>query len=566
MENMKKKKRKVKRKIFYFFFFFLLVVAFSVGVLYFLKESETKEEVYLASASSKVTLLDENQKEIELPRGTKVWKSSKKETIEEKEYIKLEYQKKTYYTLTDVTVKDLKEAVQEKEKFVRTSLVLYEKPEDISIVKSVKKGEALEITGFDQLNEDGTVTMYQVKHGEDTGYVYAKYLVDSKEEALKNYDEENTYQIHKARGDRYNGGDAGALDYYPEEKIKIEGNEMPKEVRSLYINAAAIKDVDQYIAVAKDANINAFVVDIKDNTTPAYDSDVYKELSPTNYKKALNKKEDYKNYIQKLKDNGFYVIGRITAFKDDYYAQDHKESAILDTRTGSQFVHNHSYWPSAFSRDVWEFNVRLAIEAVKEMGFHEIQFDYVRFPDGTTKLEKSGVMDLRNTYEEDKAQAIQQFLMYARDEIHKAGAYISADVFGESANQYVTAYGQYWPAISNVVDVISAMPYPDHFNTYEYGFKVPVWTIPYELLKTWSGEYAAQRQKEIPTPAIGRTWIQAYNSIKSPYVTYDASKMEEQIKGLYEGGLTGGYITWSANSSLEKYKQIAPAFRKDYLS
>lgn len=97
------------------------------------------------------------------------------------------------------------------------------------------------------------------------------------------------------------------------------------------------------------------------------------------------------------------------------------------------------------------------------MGFNEIQFDYVRFPDRTYSYEKSGEISMQNTYGEEKAQAIQKFLMYASDEIHSVGAYISADVFGESAHNYVTGYGQYWPAISNVVDVISAMPYPDHF-------------------------------------------------------------------------------------------------------
>ena len=114
--------------------------------------------------------------------------------------------------------------------------------------------------------------------------------------------------------------------------------------------------------------------------------------------------------------------------------------------------------------------------------------------------------------------------MYATDEIHKYNAYVSVDVFGESANSYVTAYGQYWPAISNIVDVISAMPYPDHFDTYAYGSKVPVWTEPYELLKAW-GKTVVTRQSEIPTPAVVRTWIQAYNAIKSPYIVYDANKV-----------------------------------------
>ena len=128
--------------------------------------------------------------------------------------------------------------------------------------------------------------------------------------------------------------------------------------------------------------------------------------------------------------------------------------------------------------------------------------------------------------------------MYAADILHEHGAYVSADVYGESAFAYVTAYGQYWPAISNVVDVISGMPYPDHFGP--EGEWRP-WEHPYEMLLSW-GRSAMNRQGETPTPAAVRTWIQAYNAIREPY------------------NCTGGYMTWNARSSLDKYTRLTPAF------
>lgn len=66
--------------------------------------------------------------------------------------------------------------------------------------------------------------------------------------------------------------------------------------------------------------------------------------------------------------------------------------------------------------------------------------------------------------------------------LHEAGVYVSADVFGECAEKYVTAYGQYWAAISGVVDAISAMPYPDHYAA--SGSWLP-WEHPYETMKTF---------------------------------------------------------------------------------
>ena len=363
-------------------------------------------------------------------------------------------------------------------------------------------------------------------------------------------------------GSSLGGGAAVNLDFYPYDKPKFEDNVMPDEARTLYINSAAIRDIKTYVDFAVNNNINALVIDIKDNTSPAYNSPIMKKYSPTNYERALNNYEDYKNYVKIAKEAGLYLIGRITTFKDSYFINDHKEIAISNSN-GDPFSHNGSYWPSAFNRYVWEFNVELAREAVREIGFNEIQFDYVRFPDRTGNLEKNGTINLKNIYEEEKAQAIQAFVMYACDSIHELGAYVSIDVFGESANNYVTAYGQFWPAISNVADVISGMPYPDHFNIHEYGISEVVWEVPYKVLYQW-GKTVAAKQSVIPTPAVVRTWIQTYNATRAPHTIYDANKISDQIQALYDNGLRGGFMTWNSASSIYKYNEVAYAFRKVY--
>ena len=521
-------------------------------------------KMYLASNEPNVILYDENYNQtITLPRGTEV-KTKDKVNNNDKNYYELIYEKNNYYVLEENLVKDKKDAVKETEMYVRTPLTLYKNLDSIKILGLIEKGSKLEILEYDKLNDNGIVNMYKVKYEDKEGYVYGKYLLNTYEEAIKNYDEENNYKLHASRLDNLGGGDGASLDYYPYEKPKFENNVMPSDVRALYLNGGVIRNVDKYIEVAKSSGINAFVVDIKDNTAPAYPAKAMEEYSITNYNKAINKYDTYKNAIKKLKDEGFYVIGRITVFKDSYYAKDHPEDTIKDTATGGSYNHDGSYWPSAYKRNVWEFNVALAVESVKEMGFNEIQFDYVRFPDRVRPLEKEGKITYGNVYNETKAQAIQRFIMYACDEIHKHNAYVSIDVFGESAHNYVTAYGQYWPAISNVADVISAMPYPDHFSKYEYGFNEPVWTVPYKLLDFWSEKYVVKRQNEISTPAIVRTWIQAYNTNKSPKTTYDSYMISEQLKALYENGLNGGFMTWNGSSSLEKYKEISSAFGKEY--
>lgn len=540
---------------------FLLIVVGIGSCLYYLYISSKAEEkmltYYLASADKTIKLYDENLEEVkDVVRGTEVKTSLEKRN----DYVKVFLGNVLYYVKEGNIIKD-NNVVLEDSVYIRTSVSVYEDSDSLKISGMIPKGSSVKVIGYDKLNSDGSVNKYKVSFNDISGYIYSKYTVNSEEEAIKMYDNGHL-ETHLKRTDRYGGGSGDNLDYYPYPKASFTDNIMPEEVRSLYINVNSLSNIDAYISLAKESNINAFVVDIKENTVPGYKGEVFKKYSPTNYEHAVYSLEDYKTYIDKIKEAGIYLIGRISTFKDGYYVSDHPDYAILD-KNGSPYKYNSSYWPTAFNREVWEYNVALAVEAVKEFGFNEIQFDYVRFPDRTYSLEQNGTINLNNTYNESKAMAIQLFLMYACDEIHKVGAYVSADVFGESANSYVTGYGQYWPAISNVVDVISAMPYPDHFNAHDYGIKEYVWEVPYKLLKSW-GASVVIRQEETTTPAVVRTWIQAYNTIKSPYVIYDADKISEQIEGLYENGLTGGYITWNSASSLSKYKEISSAFKKEY--
>lgn len=474
---------------------------------------------------------------------------------------------KVGYVEPEFLVKTKEEVVMEKVAFVRTPTHVYSADKKY-LVELADKGSKLDILGYDDFdNITGTVKWYKVKlaDGGKEGFIRAKYVINNEKDAMLVYNKNNIMEIHSKRGNVYNAGAAEDLDFFPRKKGKFENNKMPDEVNALYINSGAIKNADRYIEVAKGTRINAFVVDIKDNGTPAYPADAMKTYSPTNYEKAkqyFNTEEEYAEGIKKLKDAGFYLIGRITVFKDEYYVKDHPENAITNTSTNSPYLHNNTYWPSPYVRDVWKFNIELAKESVKKFGFNEIQFDYIRFPDRTLKAEKSGIIDFKNKYQETKSQAVQRFAMYAVDELHDMNVYVSGDVFGESAHQYVTGYGQYWGALSNVLDVISPMAYPDHFSPGNYGFDYP-WLYPYKLMNYWS-EVAMARQTEIPTPAIIRPWIQSHDAGRTPSKKYGANEISEQLKGYYAAGINNGYMTWWSSSSIEGYMNEREAYKKAY--
>lgn len=531
-----------------------IIVVLAVLLLGKGKDIINKEAMYLASSDKVVKLYiqddDGNLKEDkDLVRGTKV--SSYKDTItkDNKSYTKIDYDKSIYYVDSGSLVKDAKSAVLEKVKYVRTSVTVYQNSEDSKIESFIKKGNKIDVTDYDKLLEDGSVNMYKIKNDNTEGWVYGKYLVNDEETANEVYNENSVYDTHKDR--KYGlrelyGGKASTLDYYPYERVEFENNKLLKSAKAMYLNAGTIGSIDSYLKIAKENGVNAIVVDIKDGAL-AYSSEVAKEISPTAYKTAINDNSLYKAAIDKIKEAGIYAIGRIVVFNDTHYAKDHPEDCI-----------NSTGWPSAYSRNVWYYNVELAKEAAREMGFNEIQFDYVRFPENAYNLSVAKA-DFKNKYDEEKAETVQNFLFYATDQIHKEGIYLSVDVFGECSSEYVTAYGQYWPAISNIVDAISSMPYTDHF-----GRSVDTWTNAYQTVNNWA-KGASARQKEIPTPAVARTWITAYDTpYWNPKVIYNASKIEDQVRALYDAGLDGGFITWNSASSLAKYEQIKSAFAKNY--
>ena len=567
---MKKRKgRKVKKKPMAMLILTLIVIIGIFILISYINNRGKKEIRYLASEELKVALLDKDgNKKKDVARGTKVDYYINQD---DKDISKIKIDNEEYYLNKKYLVKDYNDTVLEKEIYVRTSYNLKKDLESTDLLTLAKKGEKLEVIGFDKLDSDGKVGMYKVKYNSDTGYFYEKYSAKTLEAAKVNYDFNGAYETHQKQKDVYGGGSGATLDYFPVEKPKFTNNVMPSECYTLYLNGTkgVMSMVDEYISFAKETKINAFVIDIIDDVNIGYVSPYMEKECPTCNKHAQNSLDGYKSAVKKLKDNGFYVIGRITAFKNTYYVTDHKENAITDN-SDKPLYHQSSYWPSAFNRNVWKFDIELAKEAVKLIGFNEIQYDYVRFPDGLNNREKAGTVKYNNTYNETKAEAIQRFLMYATNELHKENVYVSADVFGESSygSGYITSYGQYWPAISTVVDVISAMPYTDHFG-YNYGGHSEPWVYPYDTVNTWA-KTASKGQKLSASPAIARTWITAYNTpvaAKGTSVNYNSKEVEAQIKALYDNGLDGGFMTWNAFSyknNLAKYKNQKEAYMKEY--
>ncbi|MGM9940640.1 MAG: putative glycoside hydrolase [Bulleidia sp.] len=495
--------------------------------------------VYLAGNRPEIILEDLEGNTVTLPRGTQVLKSDQEQ---EDGSIRIRIDETEFHVRETVLCDDMENCVKETEMYVNETVPALTAIDGYELSGFVSYRDSVNITGHSPVKDDGTVAWYQT----DAGFVSADHLEFEPIQDNRDYD-----AVHAGRKDLYGGGGAAGLDYTPHSKMPL--TDVPQTVSALYLNGAAIENIDSYIGLADNGNVNTFVIDIKDADVIAVKAETMKEYSPSSYDHGLHPLETYCDAIQRVKQAGIYTVGRITVFKDTWYAGDHPEHAIIRKDDGSLFELGGALWPSGYSHDVWEYNVRLAVEMAQKAGFDEIQFDYVRFPESVDYYHDIlGCIDLRNTENISRVQAIQQFLLYACEILHRNGIAVSADVFGETANDYVSAYGQYWPAISNVVDAICAMPYPDHFSIHDYGIPQAVWEVPEQLLSQW-GAFVQQRQQEIPTPARVVTYIQGYDSLRPPYVIYDRQKIEEQIQGLINAGIHDGHIIWNSGSDYYRY-------------
>lgn len=343
------------------------------------------------------------------------------------------------------------------------------------------------------------------------------------------------------------------MDYAPQKKVVAYENNPRVKVRGLYVTiwSASNARIDSLIEMAKKTDINTFVIDVKeDKGYMLFPTKAAEKFSPEANKHATVK--DIQALMKKLKDNNIYTIARIVSFKDPLYTAHNPDKAIVYKDTGKPFTNNDGLvWASPHDRNLWEYNIEVAKEAA-DAGFNEIQFDYVRFPasDGG-KLDKR--LDYKNTTGESKPATIQNYLKYAREQLSPKKVYISADVYGLVGSvEDDMSLGQYWEAVSNIVDYICPMMYPSHYANNTYGIPVPD-ANPYGTVYN-SAKDSVTRNKNMPTPAIIRPWIQDFTApwVKG-YIKYGDQQVIDQIKALKENGVDE-YLLWNHNN---KYSEGA---------
>lgn len=327
----------------------------------------------------------------------------------------------------------------------------------------------------------------------------------------------------------------------------------PDAVRGVYVtgHSAGGSRFNDLLKLMDSTELNAMVIDIKDDFgNLTYIPSEESPLAKNNIGKPYIK--DPRSMLKVMEEKQIYPIARIVVFKDTVLAEKHPELSFVDgssvwkNRRGEAFV-------NPFLQEVWDHNVEIAIEAAK-MGFKEIQFDYVRFPEGFEKREDTlkYSMGKYETSELDsvqrRVQAVTDFVAYAREKLKPYGAQVSVDIFGYSATlPEAPGIGQNFSKISENVDVISSMIYPSHWTSY-FGIAKPD-LEPYRLVQEYAKVENA-KLAELKNPPISRPWIQDFTASylgKGNYQIYGKTQVEDQIKALKEAGIKE-YLLWNAGN------------------
>ena len=230
-----------------------------------------------------------------------------------------------------------------------------------------------------------------------------------------------------------------------------------KKVRGIYITGPVAGNEEVLNGVldgALTAGINAVVIDFKEDQgriTCPVDAATVNEIGA-----SIPYVRDMKSLIESLKKKDLYVIARVAAFRDSYLAEKKPEWS-LKLPDGSLYQDRQGmYWVDPYRQEVWDYLLEVGTEA-KDLGFDEVQLDYLRFPNEASAGQV--VYDEAVIRGRSKTDTILECTNYLYENLASQGLFVSADVFGTIIGSGVdsTAVGQNYTEMAKILDYICPM-------------------------------------------------------------------------------------------------------------
>jgi hypothetical protein len=353
----------------------------------------------------------------------------------------------------------------------------------------------------------------------------------------------------KARAHGYQRAEQALPDPLPAGPLEVKLS--PFTPKALYLSFYGVGSKalrGPAMKLIEETELNALVIDVKgDRGMIPYRSSV--PLATEVGGQKIITVRDAEGMMALFKEKGVYTIARIVVFKDNLLASARPDLAVK-TPTGEPWRDRESLaWVDPFRKEVWDYNIQIAVEAAK-LGFDEIQFDYVRFPDS-----HSPRFSQSNT-EEARVKAITGFLQEARSKLAPYNVFTAADIFGYVCwNLNDTDIGQKLDPIASAVDYLSPMLYPSGFQFGIPGFRNPVQN-PYEIV--YLSLKKAQERTKI-SPLRFRPWLQAFKDYAFDRRQFNGKELRDQISASEKFG-SQGWMLWNP---VNQYTAAAESLKKD---
>ena len=333
--------------------------------------------------------------------------------------------------------------------------------------------------------ENEEVAISQLKTTETTIYVLSqKDHINTIKQVMENYD----MAVLRSNLDTYSEILLSGIDVQLQEialknatiyaSMKI--NKFKKEndqIRGIYLNGYLFNNPSKRESIEKiltNTDVNTLVIDVKtDNGHILFDTEIDEVIYLNNERIKFTN-----NDLQELREiKDIYLVGRLVVFQDPLFAKVFPDEAVFDSRLNKPYSQNGQFFLDPSSKKVQDYIINIAIESCR-LGFDEIQYDYIRYPDSNSKFMQ---FDTKNDFE-NRVNNINSFLSRSRQLLHSEGCLLSADTFGFIlTNKQDGGIGQNLETIVENVDFISPMVYPSHYTNGSFGYQNPN-KHPYEVI------------------------------------------------------------------------------------
>ena len=333
--------------------------------------------------------------------------------------------------------------------------------------------------------ENEEVAISQLKTTETTIYVLSqKDHINTIKQVMENYD----MAVLRSNLDVYSEILLSGIDVQLQEialknatiyaSMKINKfKEENDQIRGIYLNGYLFNNPSKRESIEKiltNTDVNTLVIDVKtDNGHILFDTDIEEVIYLNNERVKFTN-----NDLQELREiKDIYLVGRLVVFQDPLFAKVFPDEAVFDSRLNKPYSQNGQFFLDPSSKKVQDYIINIAIESCR-LGFDEIQYDYIRYPDSNSKFMQ---FDTKNDFE-NRVNNINSFLSRSRQLLHNEGCLLSADTFGYIlTNKQDGGIGQNLETIVENVDFISPMVYPSHYTNGSFGYQNPN-EHPYEVI------------------------------------------------------------------------------------